>query len=515
VIELGRPAVALAGALLALLPIVLHLVTRRPPASAPLPTARFLEPERLIRVHLERRPTDLLQLILRVLLVSTLSIAFAEPSWSAEGSDVADVVLLDGSAAMEPFWAEALDSVSAILDRSRSGAEAESADAGANVTLIVFDSIARDFPVSRAWLDSLRSSFVFSDRPSADLALGLSALRWQGASLSADSVRAWIIFSAQRGSWRPGLGGLRRSAWPGEIGVIAFPPPAATVPSDVVMAPADDLPVQSSLSSTYVFDETESDRVVLQAALEALGLSPGALGSAPSGETAWLAFTAAPADQTLKQALDAGGTVVVGPATYASVPGVEPIWRPEENAPVSPALLRFDDGLIVRGGSVVSGRAAPGARWIAATAGGKPAAVAMRVGEGCLVTAAFDPVSLIPTAAASIPDVLARLLHGCAPPEPSPDAALPLDAGALSVLALGFEGGDAPADDRGSVDAPAANVASPSAPVRSAPPRAVAMDLLRERSADPWLVRALLLLALTLACVEAYLSYGRRAPKPA
>ena len=48
------------------------------------------------------------------------------------------------------------------------------------------------------------------------------------------------------------------------------------------------------------------------------------------------------------------------------------------------------------------------------------------------------------------------------------------------------------------------------APGRSGPPRAVALDLLRERAADPWLVRALLLLALTLACVEAYLSYGKR-----
>ena len=516
----------MAGALFALLPIVLHLVTRRPPAAAPLPTARFLEPERLIRVHLERRPTDLFQLFLRVLLVLALATAFAEPSWSAEGSGTASVVLLDGSPAMAPFWSEAVDSARQILSRSRVGT-ANTVVVFDSVTRVVsptsegLDSLAREIPgsslggspgtsrgVASTASDSSRAASLVS-ATYADLAVALSALRERARLARSDSARAWIIFNGRRGSWRPGLGELRRSAWPGEIGVIAFARDSADSSTALVASP-NDLPASLPFSSSFVFAEKEPDRAILQAALDALGVPAGAPGSAPSRETALLALAAAPTDPTPKQVLEAGGTVVLGPASYASVPDFEPIWRPD-NTETSRAqtLIRFADGLAVRGAPVVSGDTEAGARWIAATGDGQPAAVAARVGEGCLVTAAFDLISLLPTAAASVPDVLARLLRGCESPDPSPDAALRLDAGSLAVLAFGFEGWEAPVDEVAASDTPAAAVVSPRAP-RSGPPRAIALDLLRERAADPWLVRALLALALTLACVEAYLSYGKR-----
>src|SRR3712207_53890 len=99
-LTLGIPAFLVAGALAMLVPLALHLIRRRPPMRAPLPTARFLveDPRNAVRVS---RPTDLPLLALRMLLLLLLGFALARPAWLPTPEGTSTVVLLDRGAAMQ------------------------------------------------------------------------------------------------------------------------------------------------------------------------------------------------------------------------------------------------------------------------------------------------------------------------------------------------------------------------------------------------------------------------------
>ncbi|HEU0053692.1 MAG TPA: BatA domain-containing protein, partial [Longimicrobium sp.] len=114
-ITFGTPAFLLAGALAALVPLALHLIRRRPPSRAPLPTARFLsdDPRTSIRVS---RPTDLLLLALRMLLLVLVGAAFARPAWLPAPDGTSEIVLLDRSAPMAgAAWRPAVDAARRAL----------------------------------------------------------------------------------------------------------------------------------------------------------------------------------------------------------------------------------------------------------------------------------------------------------------------------------------------------------------------------------------------------------------
>ena len=98
-ITFGTPAFLLAGALAALVPLALHLIRRRPPARAPLPTERFLAPNPRTSVRVSR-PTDPLLLALRMLLLILAGAAFARPVWLPDARGASEIVLLDRGAAM-------------------------------------------------------------------------------------------------------------------------------------------------------------------------------------------------------------------------------------------------------------------------------------------------------------------------------------------------------------------------------------------------------------------------------
>jgi hypothetical protein len=333
---------------------------------------------------------------------------------------------------------------------------------------------------------------------SGDLSVALGALRETAGSLPADSARAWLVFAARRDGWGAGLGELRREAWPGVLGLVAFTPSdsAGEPPSSSDGVASAPLPRQALVLASSPLEEE-----VLGAALEALGVTLVNRTSAFDEGITVLAFTA-PLDSTreLADALGRGATVLLGPTTHAALAGIDPLWRPTEARRSGPhPLIRFRDGLMVSGVMTLPGRAASGARWLAATGDGEPAVVASSVGLGCLVTAAFDPMSVLEHAAASMPDVLTRMLRGCDAHAPPPDGALPLDGGALGVL-RGAPGGSPDAieasESAGALDAGVPGL-----------PPAVALEPLRDDAPDPLLVRGLLLLALTAALVEAYLSY--------
>lgn len=209
--ELVRPGFLLAGALLALVPPVLHLISRRPPERAPLPTARFLTPDPRTRIRVERRPTDLLLLALRSLFVLLLGLAFASPVWAPRRSGTVTVVALDRGAAMAAVWREAVDTARAILAASEGPA-----------ILVVFDTAATRLDPGRpsvAALDSLAGAGPGGGP--ADYAAAFRGLRDAALSaVAAESARAWLVTLPRWGAWPQGLAAVREAAWPGEVGVV-------------------------------------------------------------------------------------------------------------------------------------------------------------------------------------------------------------------------------------------------------------------------------------------------------
>jgi hypothetical protein len=110
-LEFARPTLLLAGAAAALLPLLLHLIARRPPARVALPTARFLEPRPHTRLRLARRPSDLPLLLLRMLFILLLFAAFAGPQWHTPRQGTAELVALERTRIMAPVWTDAVEDV--------------------------------------------------------------------------------------------------------------------------------------------------------------------------------------------------------------------------------------------------------------------------------------------------------------------------------------------------------------------------------------------------------------------
>ncbi|HEX6362296.1 MAG TPA: BatA domain-containing protein [Albitalea sp.] len=180
----GAPLWLLAGVLATLAPIVLHLVAPRPPARAPLPTARFVEPQARARRTLTRRPHDLPLLLLRCAFLLLLAAAMAAPRLVPGRSGTADIVLLDAAIASD----------SSAITRAR-------AVAGAAAVVIPFEG---------GYARALR------ELPQ------LAAERTR-----ADSVRAWWLTAPRWGAWLPGTSTLRAQAWPAAMGLIPATHPAA------------------------------------------------------------------------------------------------------------------------------------------------------------------------------------------------------------------------------------------------------------------------------------------------
>lgn len=397
-LEFARPAFLLAGALAALAPPILHLIARRPPERAPLPTARFLRADARTRVRVQRRPTDRILMLLRSAFLFLLGASLAGPSWASARAGTLDVVLLDRGAGMGDAWGEAIDAVRAL------------AAGEADVAVVAFDTAPALLPP--AALDSLAAAGPADAE--ADYAAAIRGLF--AATLAhpeADSVRATLVTRPRWGAWSPALARLREE-WPGAIRVVtvsgsndgpAEPAEAPTLPRAVVVA-------------------EDGAGAFAMAALAALGWEVG--GDADDA-AAYLVIAAVPrpaADTLIARARD-GATVV---AAGVAFPGaLEPTAAPG-------GRLVLDDGTALDGAVRSARILVDSARVLAAWGDGTPAAVARSVGAGCIVaTEAALEAGRAPLSPA-FPAVVARLLAGCAVRDaPAPDPR-PLDAAARSVL---------------------------------------------------------------------------------
>jgi hypothetical protein len=464
VLRFGAPAFLLAGALLALVPVMLHLLARRPPRRAPLPTARLLEPASRTTLRVERRPTDPLLLALRVLFVLLVAAALARPVWTERRHGTVTFVLLDRGQTMAGVWSAAVDSVRAI------------AAAAADTRIIVFDTAAT--VVAPDDLGALRAQGP-SAAP-ARYAAALRALSEAGRTTAFDSATASLVTAPRWGAWSDGLAELRAAAWPGRIEVVALrlaDPPGEPDPhagrAAVVAAAGAGGRVAAALGAlgydAYGVDADSGGAGVVGDARAIIVLAP---------PNAALAAAVADAART-------GARIVLDAAGGTGPLRVMRPWQDGGGARTRPTVLRFDDGTLLDGAATREPGAAPAdARLLAAWLDGGGAAAARALGDGCAAwigTRLEDGrLSLSP----AFPAALARLLDGCAPP--IADRALvdaPLDAGALRVL----EGAGA---------------------------SVVAMSAAAEPAGRP-LTRLMLATALAAALAEAVRVYARRATRSA
>jgi hypothetical protein len=420
VLDFARPGLLAAGLLAALVPLVLHLIARRPPERVALPTARFLAPDSRTAIRLRRRPTDLLLLALRMLLLALLGAAAAGPAWLPRQQGTAELVLLDRSAAMEgPAWVAAVGAARRALlgpDGSPPGA------------LVLFDSAA--VPVARGGLtaglfDSLAAAGPGGATP--DYAAALRAVPSAARGLGgADSVRVTLLSSLRWAGWRPGLSAIRRAAWPGAVRLPELPSAAPST---------DTAGLSASAGRTAAVLAAPGRGGYVAAALGATGWSVG-----PAGDSASVYFVLGPVDATaasrVRAAAGAGATVVVSGAAPAGWSDVLP-WATEADAdaPTGGGSLVFDDGMRLDGAArPFAGRPKSGVRLLGAWADGRPAAAASRVGRGCVVYVAADLEEGSLPLGASFPRAVDRLARGCDGARSTVGGSAPLDQGARAVL---------------------------------------------------------------------------------
>ncbi|HXE57393.1 MAG TPA: BatA domain-containing protein, partial [Gemmatimonadales bacterium] len=194
--------------------VALHCIVTRQPASAVLPTVRFV-PRSRVRVTTVSRPEDLLLLLLRVLLAILVGMAFARPVLVPDRRPVARVVLADVSRAVANIQ-EVRDSAASLL------AEGDA--------LVVFDSTAR---VVREDVAAAAERLAGSHR-AARLSPALVAALRTAAELrtGADSIEIAIVSPFRAGA-ADGATLAIRGLWPGRVRLVpvaargdSLPPPA-------------------------------------------------------------------------------------------------------------------------------------------------------------------------------------------------------------------------------------------------------------------------------------------------
>ncbi|HEX8390916.1 MAG TPA: BatA domain-containing protein [Longimicrobium sp.] len=412
-LTLAAPGFLLAGILGMLVPLALHLIRRRPPQRAALPTARFLsaDPRNAVRVS---RPTDVPLLILRMLLLLLLGAALARPAWIPARAGTGTVVLLDRGASSRTEWPRAV----AAAAEAVMGPEGEPRG-----ELVLFDSTARHVP--RAQLNA--DFFAALTRGGAttarsDLAAALRAIPPAARGLrGADSVSVRWISAFPQSGWSSGLAPLRRAAWPGRVEMVPL------------RVGADSAVADSARSRRAAVVAADGGRYAA-AALGALGyaartVAPGAASSLPEDVIVVLDAPAA-AQPPLMDRARAGATVVFSARAAEAVDGLP--WRPSAGAPGA-GTMWFGPELRLGGAAGrAGGTPATDARIVAAWDDGRPAAVSRRLGRGCVVVAGTALEGGELPLQAEYPAALGRLARGC---EDEPRTAdRPLDSGALSLL---------------------------------------------------------------------------------
>jgi hypothetical protein len=412
VISALSPAFLAAGAALAVLPLLLHLLARRPPERRPLPTARFLSEDARTLLRIQRVPTDLPLLLVRMAFAIALGAVFAGIVWTPDRTGDGHVVLLDASADPRGDW-----------DLARQLARSALADASGEEGSLQPILLAYGLDGGARIVDPGQLEGLERGGTAANAEDGLRALRSSILSGTRhDRVAVtWVTRSSWR-LWSTGIGLLRPALWPGSTTIRPVPP-----------LDAADLPGPTAPATATVSDTIDRDPIVR--ALDALGIEVEAAGAdrVRTGGAHWV-FSDAPTvvemERLVAAARDGGFTVVLSgrlPGESEEIP-----WQISAPGSGSRGGIVVAPGLLV-GADVVGMDGIPreAAKTVAVFQDATPAAAATRLGSGCLVYLAASLRDPDLTADVDFPEVVSALGNACAETE---DADGPLGAGALRAL---------------------------------------------------------------------------------
>lgn len=375
----------------------LHFIVTRQPRAGILPTARFVPDLPATATARTARPTDLLLMLLRVLLVLAAGAGLARPVLKPSRVAEARVILVDASRSVGNV-AELRDSAKAVY---REG------DA-----MIIFDSSARFMNGNGA---ASIAALVPSGRSGNLSAALISAMR-AGSTLRdvADSLELVVVspFGAEeidaatdsiRGLW-PGRARLVRA------GAVADSLKSVRLPLEIRAAATDPLAITASLARSY----PDANAVIWRNELG--GDDSASVIGAGRALVEW-PIASRPRGTVQRSERDTIGGVLSGNAVV--IAGFERRWM------FAPDSLR--DGQ-VRDGQVI-------ARWI----DGEPAAVEWPAGDGCVRSVAVP----VPSAGdLPIRDDFVRFVAAIAGPCSAHRKFEPM--GAAGIASLTGRGGMAP-----------------------------------------------------------------------
>lgn len=381
-------ALAAAGAA-AVLVGILHLLARDRPPRWLLPTARFVAAGTAQATRRARRPKDLPLMVLRMLAILLAGAAFAGPILAPAGGSIARVVLLDRSARV----ADPVAAAELARARLREGDRLVLFDTTAVVVArgaepAAIDSVVRTRSGSAAReADPAAERQRFADRASLSAALVAAIRVAMDAAAGVDSV-AIAVISPLDGAVDAATMAIRRE-WPGRIELVPVGGIVARDDGDAalhVRGPAGD---------------------PLVAAMRLLGATPVA-SDAPVGPRSTLLVRNVPSAADSAHALS-GGALVVWPVSVDSTAA--------RRDTVGGLVV---DGIAVPFVGVRSGAAPPGeplAHWI----DGVPAVTEIRLGDGCVRTAAVTlPVAGDLTLRPGFLRALRSLVRPCGSARPAP-----------------------------------------------------------------------------------------------
>src|SRR5688500_7492720 len=388
--------------------IAFHFIVTRQPRAGILPTARFVPDLPATATARAARPSDLLLLLVRVLLLLAAGAGLARPVLKPSRTADARVILVDASRAVRNV-AEIRDSASAVYRRG---------DA-----VIVFDSTARHVGGSIA--DTLRE---LSPRPATgNLSAALIAALRAGSALrdAADSMDLVIVSPVASDEIDTATDSIRR-LWPGKarlirVGASTDAPDRISSPLEIRTVPGDPLAVTASLARNRSTEGGVIQRSVGSTADSA------AIVSAGRALIVW-PMTGRPVGASPRNPIDTIGGIIA--RDRAVIAGFQRSWR-------------FDSDSL-NGGEVV-------ARWV----DGEPAALEWAAGTGCVrsVVIPVPSVGDLPIREDFV-RLLLELGSSCRlqkPVEPAPAVALASHAGGGGLAPRsGFQ----PRDDQKSSLAP-------------------------------------------------------------
>ena len=327
--------------------VALHFIVTRQPRASVLPTARFVPDSAATAIVRDARPSDLLLMLLRVLIVLAAGAALARP------------VIKPGRRA---------DTRVFLMDRSRSVASVrEAADSVKNLyragdAIIVFDSAARTLGVRGS--DSLASIRHADARGNLSAALVASLREASVARDRADSLELVIVSAFAEEEHDAATDSIRK-LWPGRARLVhvAAQPDSSPIGGGSIDSRAstdDPIVVSVALASKQAHANA---RIVRNASLS-------------SDDTAW--------------ASTAGNVLVTWPADTRPLFAVQRNSADQSGGIVSGdarVIAAFERRWIFPADSLRSGRVV--ARW----ADGDPAAIEKSIGQGCIRSVAIPVAS--------------------------------------------------------------------------------------------------------------------------